>query len=111
MKTFKDQARQGDILCIRIDKLPEDAVKQDKKGSDWVLGHSESGHHHVVSNMDTNFFEAANDPLQAYLVVNKPVHFRHLKTDGHETQLYSKGIYKIRRQRQQGVEGWERVAD
>lgn len=105
-------SRQGDVLIIRIDELPEDAIKQEKKGKEWIVAHSETGHHHVVANQNVNFYEVANDPLQAYLIINNDVELRHLRSfDTHETQIIGKGIYKIRRQRQNGVEGWERVAD
>ena len=112
MKTFKNQSRQGDVLISRINELPDNAIPQSKKGNDWTIAHSETGHHHVVSNNGVNFYESANDPLQAYLVVENKVELRHLKEfDKHETQAIPKGIYSLRRQRQQSIEGWERVAD
>lgn len=105
-------SRQGDVLIMRINELPSDAIQQEKKGKEWIVAHSETGHHHVISNQSVNFYEAANDPLQAYLVVDNDVELRHLRSfDTHESQIISKGIYRIRRQRQRGIEGWERVAD
>jgi len=120
MKTFNNMSRQGDILIIKVNDIPAKSKKIDfdfaekkvKDNSDWVLAHSETGHHHVVNSEFVNYFESANDPLSLFIEVKKDVELRHLRGfDTHESQIISKGKYHIRKQRRKSVEGWERVAD
>jgi len=112
MRLFDKQARQGDVLITRITVLPEGLNKTEPEGNDYIVTHSETGHHHVMKSKSTEMYQAANDPFIAYLVVNEQTDLRHLRGfDTHETIRFNPGIYRINRQRQMGVEGWERVAD
>ena len=52
MKTFKKIAAQGEITIIRISRVKKDGVHagvplQAENGR-FVIGHSETGHHHVI---------------------------------------------------------------
>jgi hypothetical protein len=110
---FKNQAAQGDVYLLRVDKLP-DGVKQDKiEDGRYVLGHSESGHCHVVEATDDVTFYYIDDPMIAYLEVKQPTILRHEKqaADMHEPIQIDPGIYEVRRQREYTPEGFRRVAD
>src|ERR1700745_116706 len=92
MKTFKEQAAQGDMFIRVIDKLPEGVKPIDAEQDNFVLAHSETGHNHVVRKQEgVSFFANQNDPFVAYLVVdtNKVKHnveCKHLRDyDTHET--------------------------
>lgn len=42
---------QGEIVIIRISALPENITTQpvERTGAGWIISHSESGHHHVLT--------------------------------------------------------------
>lgn len=115
MKTFNEQAAQGDILFRRIDVLPKETVEvKPCKTMEFVLSHSETGHkHYVKATPDVQFFTHANDNMRAYLVINKgtaPV--EHARSfDTHESIELKKGIWEIRRQREYSPEGWRVALD
>lgn len=112
MKTFENQAAQGDILIRRIESLPNDAEKQSASEGQYVVAHSETGHHHTVSEKGVSFYHAANDPMIMYLVTEETADLVHNRNfDTHETIRFRPGIYEIRRQREYTPEGWRRIAD
>lgn len=112
MKTFKDQAAQGDIFIRRISFLPDNAVKNSSANGQHVVAHSETGHHHTVSAKQADFYTAANDPMIMYLVVSESADLIHNRSfDTHDPIRFDAGIYEIRRQREHTPEGWRRVAD
>ena len=112
MKTFHQQAAQGDILLRKIDALPEDLTPAKAVDDKYIVAHSETGHHHVVPQADCMLYEAANDPMIMYLVVNNDTVLEHLRSfDTHDPIKIGKGNYEIRRQREYTPEGWRRVAD
>lgn len=112
MKTFNNQAAQGDILLRKIDKIPKNAVPMSAMNGQYIVAHSETGHHHVVPDQDCTVFHAANDDMIMYLVANNEITLKHLRAfDTHAPIKIGKGNYEIRRQREYTPEGWVRVAD
>ena len=114
MKTFKQQAAQGDMLITRIAALPKEVQKLKSEAGKFVLAHSETGHHHVVKEqIGVEFYQHANDNFICYLVVNNTEclveHERSFDT--HEAVGFDPGIYEIRRQREYIPEGWRRAQD
>lgn len=123
MKTFKNQAAQGDILVNRIlnkdgsnGKLPNDVVEVKPVGGQFVIAHSETGHHHVIKAAPgVEYYTSANDNNIAYLVVSNGAdgtitHLREHHT--HEAiKPESDGVFEIRRQRESTPEGFRRVQD
>ena len=107
---------QGDVLFRKVDSLPEHVVEAQKEDDQYVVAHSETGHHHTVSSMMAVVFKDPDNPMVLYLRMKEDhadvIHNR--SWDTHET-LRMKGspgdVYEIRRQRQSTPEGWERVAD
>ncbi len=46
---------QGEITIIKIDAAPKgfrDMAKVERNASGWIISHSESGHHHVLTGGD-----------------------------------------------------------
>lgn len=117
MKTFKNQAAQGDLLIRRIDKLPAGIQAMKPEGGNFIVAHSETGHHHVIAERSGVSVYTSNDPLVSYLQVIEATEqaetlLRHLRGhDTHETIAISPGIYELRRQREYTPEGWRRVED
>lgn len=114
MKTFENMAAQGDVLLIRIKELPATAAQAAAEGGEYIVGHSETGHSHVVAERPgVEFFTDTSDPLTAYLrILSIDVALEHKRSfDTHETISIKPGTYKIRRQREHTAEGWRRAQD
>lgn len=117
-KTFDKVCAQGDVLFRRVDAVPAHAVKAPATGHEIVVAHSETGHHHVMvldhkrGEPAAEMFAAKDNPLLAWLKVNRPVTLEHRRPfDTHETIRFSPGVYEIRRQREYSPEGWRQVTD
>ncbi len=130
MKTFKEQAAQGDMLIRAIDKLPDNVKESIEENGNYVLAHSETGHNHIVKKQEgVSFYQNDNDPFIAYLVIDPKkvkdnVECKHLRDhDTHETISFftgdifkslkdkSKKVFEIRRQREYTPEGFRRAQD
>ena len=112
MKTFKNQSRQGDALITRVESIPEGLEPMKPEGGNYIVAHSETGHHHVLPTQDVEVYEAANDPFVLYLVVNNETELKHLRSfDTHEALKVPPGTYRINRQREHTPEGFRRAAD
>lgn len=48
MKAFKKNAAQGEIDIEKMDKLPSGLTKVEPVNGFYIIGHSESGHNHVI---------------------------------------------------------------
>ena len=114
MKTFKNNAAQGDLFIRRIDSLPKSVKPANAQKGNFIVAHSESGHCHVIKKQAGVAFYESDDPLVSYLTVidQTEVTLEHLRNfDKHESILVKGGTYEIRRQREHTPEGWRRVAD
>jgi len=114
MKTFVNQAAQGDLLIRRIDNLPEGLKPMESEKGNFIVAHSETGHHHVIAKQPGVEVLCGVDPLISYLTVidHTEVTLEHLRNfDTHEALVIKGGTYEIRRQREYTPEGWRRVAD
>lgn len=120
MKLIKGIGAQGDVLFVKVAKVPAKAVKQARSGA-IVVAHSETGHHHVVEEPTSDYFEVPGDPLVGYLQLGDGtaelggadvVHLRGWDTHEPQRLLGKPGdVYEIHRQREGGLESWRRVAD
>jgi hypothetical protein len=114
MKTVKRVGRQGEILFIKINKVPAGVTELPASKEGHIVGHSETGHHHVIDDKigEVHHYASAN-PLLGYLSVDGAsadvVHLRSFDT--HETLRLGRGAWEIRRQREHTPEGWRQVAD
>ena len=112
MKTVKNMAAQGDVMFVRIDKIPVDAVPADKKDEQFIVAHSETGHNHVVECCGAQMLIDKTNAFIAYLNVTKDTEVKHQRSfDTHESLLLTPGNYEIRRQREYVAEGFRKVAD
>ncbi len=112
MKTFQNQAAQGDMLITRVESLPEGLTEAEAVHGEHVIAHSETGHNHVISEDGVSVFEAANDPFVLYLKVDNTTELRHLRSfDTHESLKIAPGLYRVNRQREYTPEGFRRAAD
>lgn len=116
MKTAEKRAAQGELLFRRVNKIPKGAVQ--RAGDERiVVGHSETGHHHVVETAGVGAFDPPGNPMICYLQIGDAgmadiVHLR--GHDTHETirLLGLPGdVWEVRRQREHTPEGWIMVRD
>lgn len=117
MKTFNNQAAQGDLLIRRIDSLPAGAKPVQSEKGLHVVAHSETGHNHVIADRSNVTLYTTGDPMVSYLQVIEATDatealLEHLRSyDTHETIKIPAGTFEIRRQREYSPEGWRRVED
>lgn len=87
--------RHGEVVIYPIDKIPEDA-KLVEEGTSIVIGHSESGHNHILDitrsqGVTVKMYEKDG---KTYLDIPLMAHLTHQKTtEKHKTQVFNPGIY------------------
>lgn len=115
MKTFSKTAAQGELRFIRLPddfKIPAEAVKVNPEHGRVIVGHSETGHHHVMDAECTTMFRLPDSILDCLLVVTRPDELKHLREfDTHESLAFGPGVYKVTTAREHTPEGWRRAAD
>lgn len=98
--TFKQKAiRHGEVMITPIDKMP-DGLEQISDGKSYIVGHSETGHHHVavagVGGSITMFRPVGADDSTLFMRVSKDSKIEHRKShDQHETKTLFKGLYTV----------------
>lgn len=119
MREFDKVCAQGDVLIRRVSAIPSDAKSVSVKDGQFIIAHSETGHHHAIvlerptkrHKPNIEMFSGDN-PLVAWIKVNRPSVLEHHRPfDTHEPIQFSPGIYEIRRQREHTPEGWRQVQD
>jgi hypothetical protein len=115
MKTFKTTASQGELRFVRLPdnyKIPKGAAAVAPVNGKVIVGHSETGHHHVMEATRTTMYRLPESILDCLLVVTKPDELRHLREfDTHEPILFAAGTYKAVTAREYTPEGWRKAED
>ncbi len=112
MRTFQNYCAQGDVYIRRVDKLPKNAIAEKPEHGRVVVTHSETGHHHVMDAGAVTMYRLPDSVMDCLLVVDKPTALEHLRQhDTHESIMFDKGIYHVRRQQEYTPEGLRRVED
>ena len=99
--TFEKVAAQGEI---KIYRLSDDAEIVGEplapEGDNLVIGHSETGHHHVMDRAAAKAAVVKDAPEGMRilrLIVERPTELRHLRAhDTHAPIQFSPGKYEIR---------------
>lgn len=106
MKAFKTIAAQGEITIRRLGDLPKDralpkgftAMKPER--GQFIIGHSETGHHHVIdaSGAMVGVMERPPEGMRVlYAILENPLSLEHLRGhDTHEALTNEPGVYEIR---------------
>lgn len=115
-KTFKNTCAQGDVMFIRKPDnfcIPSTAIAQKPEhDGTLIVTRSETLHHHTVLEKDCTLYQDAENPLLAWIKVNRPTVLEHQRPhDTHAPIKFAKGVYEVRRQREYTPEGWRRVVD
>lgn len=98
MKTFA----QGEIYGRKVDTLPENLTEfteKNKKG-DWIISHSESGHHHLLERTEgVRVFEKTENVNKGmrvlYAILENPTRLFQDADIPHEAHELSEGVYKF----------------
>lgn len=116
-KRFSKICAQGDIMFVRINRLPAMAKKIHAEKGQYIVAHSENGGHHIIAECPSVQYFTTDNPMVSYLQVveatdEAEVLIEHLRSfDTHESIVISPGIYEIRRQREYTPEGWRKIND
>lgn len=92
----RQPVRHGEIFLKPVDKLPEgNRTMYDS----FVVGHSETGHHHYLKSTDK--FEVVMDKLSVYLYLAKEATLVHDKTvNRHNDIVVQPGMYEVIRKKE-----------
>ena len=110
---IEDGCFQGELCFRRVAELPREGLREAVRVDGvLIVGHSETGHHHVVEAADARLLESP-DPLVAYLVAEGAyADVTHLREfDTHATLSLAQGTWQVIRQREHSPAGWRPVAD
>ncbi len=99
MKTFQKIAAQGELTLRKVGKVPVGLKRVAAENGRVIVGHSETGHHHLV-NDTVEVYEAATAPAGMrilYAIVKDPASLDHQRPfDTHESIALQPGMYEIR---------------
>lgn len=122
-------ARQGEVYIWMKKHAPASVLKSlengkfkplKHEGGALILGHSETGHHHVLEPLSksTSISKAATvliletNDLIADMKLNEECRLAHKRgNDTHATQIFPAGEYVRVLRQEQTVEGWRKVRD
>jgi hypothetical protein len=84
--------RHGEIMLVPVDKIPSGEVS---KHSKFIVGHSETGHHHVLESETQFEVMTAGEKQDLYFRLFEPAKLVHKKqTDKHRDLVIPAGTYK-----------------
>jgi len=109
----KRPCAQGELLVMRVARIPASAKPMKAEDEHYIIGHSETGHHHVIDRPRAEVFEAADDKFTLWVrSLGEGAELRHLRSfDTHESLHLPPGDYMIRRQREYVPEGFRVASD
>lgn len=100
MKNFSSSAAQGEITILRIEVMPSHVRPLEPENGKYIIGHSETGHHHVMTLDRKTAFESVDAPAGMrvlYAVLESSADLVHERShDTHETIRFEPGIYEFR---------------
>lgn len=110
MKEFTKTAAQGEISIYRVGdvaegaKLPDGFKPMAPEGGLLIVGHSETGHHHVI-DAKCGVVGVMDRPPEGMKILKalltEPTELRHLRgTDTHDSLMLAPGEYEFRIQRE-----------
>jgi hypothetical protein len=110
---------QGEVYARKIDTLPDDLVPFTERtnSGDWIVSHSESGHHHLLEAEGVTVMERTKDVPEGmrilYAIVDQPTRMFQDAATPHEAHDVPPGVYELRIAREFDplMEQARRVAD
>lgn len=106
MASFKHVGAQGEITIRRIGDLPrkrtlpQGFTAMKPEGGKFIVGHSETGHHHVIDARGAMVGMMDEPPAGMrilHMILESPLSLEHLRGhDTHETVTNEPGVYEVR---------------
>ena len=106
MPNFRVVAAQGEITIKRVGgvpknkKLPKGFVPLEMENGHYVIGHSETGHHHVINDATAviGVMERPPEGMRIlYMILENPLEVKHLRGfDTHAPLQNEPGVYEVR---------------
>lgn len=106
MPAFHSIAAQGEITIRRIGdlpkskKLPKGFAPMKAENGRYVIGHSETGHHHVIDAVGATIGVMEKPPEGMrilYLILENPLVLEHQRGfDAHAPLINEAGVYEVR---------------
>jgi len=95
MRIFKKTSAQGEVNIMLVPTIPHGLAAFEPEGDFYIIGHSESGNHHVLEREKVDMFvgEKTGAGMQTlYALVKEPARVRQLRdNDPHEVIALNKG--------------------
>ena len=83
----------GEVWLQPVTKAPKG---KSKKVKEYIVGHSETGHHHVLESQTKFEVMPGDETYDLYVRLFRPTPIKHKKTfDIHETQILAPGEYAV----------------
>lgn len=108
-----DFGRHGEVVIKKVSAIPAGA-KLMQEGKSIIVGHSESGHHHVLESEQGTTLKMYEIDGKTYLDLPSKANLIHQKSsESHGTQVFSPGIYirEIRQSYSYAAKQMRRVLD
>jgi len=105
---------QGDCYLVPIKAVPADAKPMQSENGQFIITHSETGHHHVVMERPDVRQFSGMDIFRGFLEISgdEPAELVHLRDHHtHAPQSIEPGAWLIQRQAAYTPQGWERARD
>ena len=110
---------QGEIYGRKIETLPDGLTpfKEKNAKGEWIISHSESGHHHLMAADGVEVLERTTDVPEGMrillAIVKEPTRLYQDAANPHEAHDIEPGIYELRIAREYDplTEQARRVAD
>lgn len=110
---------QGEIYARKVEALPEGLVAFNERSNsgEWIISHSESGHHHLLGASGVDVMERTqnvpNGMRILYAIVKEPTRLYQDAAAPHGEHVVDPGIYEFRIAREYDpiMEQARRVAD
>lgn len=87
-------AQHGEVFLLPVESMPKDCKPEMLKK--LIVGHSESGHHHILESESTFEVLPGDDVHDLYIRLFEPAKLVHQKSfDVHETETIVAGDYAV----------------
>jgi hypothetical protein len=104
MHIIGEQHAQGEVRYFRVAAIPAGLKPLAREDGQFIIGHSETGHHHVLIADSAAVFEAQDAPegmRVLYALLDTPGELRHLRGyDTHGSHFLEPGVYMFRTDRE-----------
>lgn len=95
MRIVETLGAQGEIRMFRVDDIPAGVKPLKRENGHLIIGHSETGHHHVLLAERAQVFEAETAPEGMrilYAILESPGELKHLRDhDTHKSHAFQPG--------------------